>query len=59
MRVMEKLKWKEPFFTMGIIKQGLPYKKFKLKLIWNILFHCSHRIYLSQLIAKYQEEGKL
>jgi len=56
---MEKLKWKEPFFTMGIIKQGLPYKKFKLKLIWNILFHCSHRIYLSQLIAKYQEEGKL
>ncbi len=56
---MEKLKLREPFFTIGLIKQGLPYKKFKLKLIWNILFHCRNKIDLSQLVTKYQEENEL
>ncbi len=58
-KITEKLRWKEPFFTIGLIKQRLPYQKFRLKLIWNILFHCSHRICLSKLIKKYQKENKL
>lgn len=54
-----ELKYKEPFFTFGLIKTSLPYYKFKARLIWKILFGYPHRIGLSMLIEGLQRKGEL
>ena len=53
------IKYKEPFFTLGLIKDDLPYHWFKLRLIKKILFNCKYKIDLSKMIDDLQDKGEI